>query len=127
VTTRNAREAAFELRQAAQRTYSAAIAEAAREYLREKDAAYRKRDLSYDLLRNTRADLLSLKPRTSRIVEEIAEKEAAMREWTKNPPAVDLSDAEEARDRANKAADYRLEVELKSIRAKVRSGELDVE
>jgi hypothetical protein len=122
---RIAREREHDLRLAAQRTYSDAVAEAAKLYKAEKDAAYRKRDLGFDLLRNTRADLLSLKPRTSRIVEEIAEKEAAMREWTKTPPAVDLSDAEEARQRANKAADYRLEVELKSIRARVRSGELD--
>jgi hypothetical protein len=127
MTDRIAREREFDLRQAAQRTYAVAVAEAALEFKREKDLAHRKRDLGYDLLRNRRADLLSMKPRTERIAAEIAEIEAAMRFWTKSPPEVDLSKAEEARQRANKAADVHLDTALKSIRARVRSGELDGE
>ena len=127
MTTRNAREAAFDLRQAAQRVYSVEVAEAARDYKAAKDLATRNRDIEFNILRNRRADLLAMKPRSTRIVEEISETEASMREFMRNPPAIDLSKAEEARQRANKAADYRLEVELKKIRARVRSGELDGE
>jgi hypothetical protein len=61
------------------------------------------------------------------IADELAETEAALLAWRASPPPVDLSQAEEARQRANKAADVRLDRELKAIWARVRSGELDGE
>jgi len=102
---------------------------APREYVAilQKDAAYLRRDLGYDALRNRAADLRRMQPRTTRIADELAETEAALLAWRASPPPVDLSQAEEARQRANKAADVRLDRELKAIRARVRSGELDGE
>jgi hypothetical protein len=124
---RIAREREHDLRLAAQAVYNAEVAEAAKEFRREKDAAYLRRDLGYDALRNRAADLRRMQPRTTRIADELAETEAALLAWRASPPPVDLSQAEEARQRANKAADVRLDRELKAIWARVRSGELDGE
>ncbi len=127
MTDRIAREREHDLRQAAQKVYCDAVAEAAKEFKKEKDAAYLRRDLTFDALRNRLADLRHMLPRTTRIADEIAETEAAMKAWRASPPDVDLSAAQAAKDIADKAADVRLDRELKSIRARVRSGELDGE
>jgi hypothetical protein len=127
VTDRRAREREFDLRQAAQRVYCDAVAEAAKDFKQAKDLAYRNRDIEFDVLRNRAADLRRMLPRTERIADELAELEAKMKAFTANPPEVDLSQAQLAKERADKVADVRLDRELKSIRARVRSGELDGE
>jgi hypothetical protein len=127
VTGRLAREREHDLRLAAQRIYSDAVAEAAKEFKKEKDAAYLRRDLGFDALRNRAAELRHMLPRTTRIADEIAETDAAMKAWRASPPEVDLSAAQAAKDIADKAADVRLDRELKQIKARVRSGELDGE
>jgi hypothetical protein len=63
---RIAREREHDLRLAAQAVYNAEVAEAAKEFRREKDAAYLRRDLGYDALRNRAADLRRMQPRTTR-------------------------------------------------------------
>jgi hypothetical protein len=124
---RIARELAFELEQAARKQHSEAVAAVGKVYKAAKDEAYRQRDMGFNTLRGRRADLLHMHPRTAEIAAEIAIVEDAMRSFRKSPPAPDLAIIEGARHAALTIADQTLDAELRSIRDRLRAGELDAE
>lgn len=116
------REQAHTEEQAARKVYSAAIAEASEAKRAAVDLAHRERDLGHDRLRDLRAELLRARPRDE---PALAVVENAMRDWKRNPPAVDLSEAQASYQRAARAADHELDTELKAIRTRLRAGALD--
>jgi hypothetical protein len=115
---RIAREHAFDLEQAARKTYADAVEQAGKARRAATDAAHRLRDQGFDVLRDTRVELLRAQPRDEAALTVV---EDALREWKRSPPKPDLSAAEAEHARVTHEADDALAAELRSIRDRLRA------
>ena len=122
--TRLAWERAAALEGEARKQCDNVIAAAAATRKAAKEALHRQHAASFDRLRSEREVALQQRPRTEAVAAEIERIEAEMRDFKKLPPpdfsAIDAEFAKTARE-----ADLALADEIRSIRRRLKNGELD--